>query len=182
MSNDRINQGDVIKDVPFIKRVIEIKDIIEIDKIIFPYVIVLSQDCDLNEDSRLHAAPQDNQDKRLLSILLAPIYNADHVFTGEHLSEIGIISTPIKRKKTEGCYLIKNQRPRYHYIEFPEEVSIVNSIIDFKHYFSINTDYLLQLKKTNYVCTVSHLYREDISIRFTNYLARIGLPGREEDN
>lgn len=173
---DRINQGDIISDVPFIEGVIEIDDVIKIEKIVFPYVIVLSQDCDLREDYQILEDHKKTQDKKLLSVLVAPIYNADHVFTGEHLSEIGIKSNPINRKATEGDYLVKNQRPRYHFIEFPDEIPLVPSIIDFKHYFSINSLFLLNLKRENYICTISELFREDISIRFANYLARIGLP------
>jgi hypothetical protein len=173
---DRLNQGDIIREVPFIESVIESDDVIRIEKIIFPYVIVLSQDCDLREDFQINEDKKETQDKKLLSILVAPIYNADHVFAGEHLSEIGIKSNPINRLKTEGIYLLSNQRSRYHYIEFPDEIPLVPSIIDFKHYFSISSHFLINLKKENYVCTISELFREDITIRFANFLARIGLP------
>ena len=66
--------------------------------------------------------------------------------------------------------------PRYHYLEFPENIELVPSVIDFKHYFSIHVKYLQKLKRHNFVCTVSELFREDISIRFSSFLSRIGLP------
>jgi hypothetical protein len=112
----------------------------------------------------------------LLSVLVAPLYNAEHVFLGEHLSELKINVPGINKLKTEGKYLIDNERPRYHHLEFSEDVPIVSSVIDFKHYFSVNVEYLRKIKSANFICKVSELYRENISLRFANYLSRIGLP------
>lgn len=44
----RIFQGDIYKDVEFIEYAIEKSGVIEISKIVFPFVVVLTQDCDLN--------------------------------------------------------------------------------------------------------------------------------------
>ena len=151
---------------------------LEISKIIFPLVIVLTQDCELTQDYnyRKPLTQRPFQNKMLLSVLVAPLYNADHVFLGQHLSELGIVTDTINKIKTAGKYLKDNERPRYHYLEFSEEIPIVPSIIDFKHYFSVNVEYLRKFKSSNFVCRVSELYRENISIRFANYLSRIGLP------
>ena len=43
----RISQGDVFRDVECIEYVVEKKGIIEVSKIVFPLIIVLTQDCDL---------------------------------------------------------------------------------------------------------------------------------------
>ncbi len=43
----RIFQGDIYKDVEFIEYAIEKDGVIEISKITFPFVVVLTQDCDL---------------------------------------------------------------------------------------------------------------------------------------
>jgi hypothetical protein len=82
----------------------------------------------------------------------------------------------INIKKTPGQTLIQNERPRYHYINFPVDVPLVASVADFKHYFSVHVTYLEGVRKTNFVCRLSDLYREDVSQRFAAYLARIGLP------
>ncbi len=82
----------------------------------------------------------------------------------------------ITKNKTPGKTLRKNQTPRYHYLEFPSNVPIVSSVIDFKHYFTVNVEYLKKHKKKNFICQVGPLYREDISQRFASYLSRIGLP------
>lgn len=49
-------------------------------------------------------------------------------------------------------------------------------VIDFKHYFSVEVSILEKLKQTNFEFGINKLYREDISQRFANYLARIKLP------
>jgi len=175
---ERIAQGDIFKNVDFIEYAIERDGIISVSKIVFPLVIVLSQDCDLLHDFKFRVEKDEikNQDKFLLSVLVAPLYNIEHVYSGEHLSELDIKMEPINRNKTPGKDLKNNLRPRYHYLEFPQDIPIVASVIDFKHYFSVNVDYLRDLKKNNFVCKVSELYREDVSHRFASFLSRIGLP------
>jgi len=174
--NVRVCQGDVLCDVEYIERVLEYEGILEVSKINFPFVVVLTQDCDLAQDHTFRIQSKQTQDKWLISVLVAPLYNAEHVFSGEHLSDIGIKSQPINKKKTNGHLLLQNQKPRYHFLEFPDDIPIVPSVIDFKHYFSVPVLYLRELKKNNFVCTVSELYREDISHRFAAFLSRIGLP------
>ncbi len=173
-----VSQGDIFKDVDYIEYVVEKDGVIEASKIRFPLIIVLSQECDLRYDFKFRSAKSETktQDKLLLSVLVAPLYNVEHVYAGEQLSELNIIMEPINRNKTPGEDLRKNLRPRYHYLEFPADIPIVSSVIDFKHYFSVNVDYLRELKKENFVCKVSELYREDISHRFASFLSRIGLP------
>ena len=111
------------------------------------------------------------------------MYNADDVFNGTHLDDIytrnesmATSMAPINRTKTEGKFLMQNERCRYHYLEFPEGTPIVPMIIDFKHYFSININHLLSCRKEHFVCRLSELYREDLSQRFAGFLSRIGLP------
>ena len=174
----RINQGDIIQDVEYFEYLIIETGEIRSPKIIFPFVYVLTQDCDLEQDSRIRENNEKsaNQDKWLLSVLVAPIYNVEHVYHGTQLESLKWKMTPVQETKTEGNYLRTNQRPRYHYLEFPDDVYITPSVIDFKHYFSLSVKYLVNLKATNYVCTVDDLFREDISHRFAFFLSRIGLP------
>ena len=168
-------QGDVFREIEYYEKISENNGCLELQKIIFPYVVVLTQDCDLAQDYSSRNA-QRKDSKLLFSVLIAPMYNAEHVFAGEHLSELDITASLIKKKKTEGEKLMKNELPRYHYIEFPEETQIIPSIIDFKHYFSVPVNYLLSEKEHRFVCKVASLYREDISHRFSFFLSRIGLP------
>lgn len=174
----RISQGDIYKDVEFIEYAIEKKGVIEISKITFPFVVVLTQDCDLSQDYKVRWARKEpsNHDKKLISVIVAPLYNVEHVYTGEHLSELNMDMAEIKKGRTPGNNLRQNQTPRYHYLEFPPNVPIVSSVIDFKHYFTVNVEYLKKHKKENFVCQIGPLYREDVSQRFSSYLSRIGLP------
>ena len=174
----RISQGDIYRNVDFIEYVAEKGGQVEISKITFPLVVVLTQDCDLEQDFRFrHGRPKrKTQDKLLLSVLVAPLYNAEHVYLGKHLSELHIAMQDIPKTSTYGKILQQNKNPRYHYVEFPPDISIVESVIDFKHYFSVNVEYLKKEKRQDFVCRLPPLYREDLSHRYACFLARIGLP------
>lgn len=173
----RISQGDIFRDVECIEYVAEKRGIIEVSKIVFPLVVVLTQDCDLEQNARYRGDRKpSSDDKRLFSVLVAPLYNAEHVFQGMHLSDLDLRMEPINKKRTPGTTLIQNERPRYHYLNFPDDIPIVAQIVDFKHYFSVNVSYLDWIRGKNFICRISELYREDLSQRFAAYLARIGLP------
>jgi hypothetical protein len=177
---DRIRQGDIYRDISFIEYAGEEDGIFEVSTIVFPLVIVLTQDCDLEWDYhfRYSEPKKATQDKCLISVLVAPIYNVEHFYKGEHLSELGLAMNIFERRssRTANKNLKNNEIPRYHYIEFPDDIPIVPSVIDFKQYFSVNVLYLMSVKEEHFVCKISELYREDISHRFASYLSRVGLP------
>lgn len=175
--NERVCQGDIFKNIEYIEYTVEKEGEIEISKIVYPLVIILTQDCDLAQDHtfRWGKEKKKTQDKYLLSSLVAPLYNVEHVLKGNHLSELGL-NMCVFDSKTQKNNLRINEIPRYHYLEFPPEIPIVPSVIDFKHYFTANILYLSKIKKENFVCKVFELYREDISQRFASFLSRIGLP------
>lgn len=175
----RVCQGDVFREVEMVEYVEEQEGDIFVSKVVFPLVVVLTQDCDLEQEHRFRwsRSQEKTQDKWLLSVLVAPMYNAEQVYLGEHLVDLGMDMAPINRKKSPGKYLRNNERPRYHFLTFPKEIPIVDSVVDFKHYFSVQGAYLRSLRKSNFVCRLAPLYREDLSHRFASYLARIGLPG-----
>jgi len=179
----RVRQGDVFRDVEFVESVIEEEGIIRVARIIFPLVIVLTQDCDLAQDFRARYGRKErpsNQDKFLLSVLVAPLYNLEHVYNGEHLSQLGIQMATVPRRGHTGSSLLKNRRPRYHYLEFPSGVPLTNSVVDFKHYFSVTVEYLKRAKRDDFVCNVAPLFREDLGQRFASFLSRVGLPEQKE--
>jgi hypothetical protein len=150
---------------------------------------VLTQDCDLEQDPRC-ASEQTSatdqevkergsegkwpEDKWLLSVLVAPMYNALHFFEGSHLSDLKMrmqyIPTDPKRK-------VKiNEVPRYHFIEFKDDTPMPAVVIDFKHYFSVNAQYLMRIISAQFVGQIPFLFREELSHRFAAYLSRIALP------
>lgn len=174
----RACQGDVYRDVEHIEYVQEDAGTLTISKVVFPFVVVLSQDCDLEQEymARWRTPPKGSQDQWLISALVAPLYNVEHVFEGLHLSELQMRMEPINKKKTPGDFLKSNQRPRFHFMSFPNDVQVVDSVVDFKHYFSVSAIRLRDLWKTNLVFRLAELDREDLCQRFASYLSRIGLP------
>jgi hypothetical protein len=174
----RVCQGDIYRDIEMVEYAVEKSGTIEISKIIFPAIAVLTQDCDLAQDYKVRwsRSKTRTEDKKLLSALVVPLYNLEHVYHGEQLDSLGIKMSPINRKKTEGRRLKNNETPRYHYLEFPNTVPIVPSVADFKHYFSVNVEYLKRERREKFVCRLAPLFREDLSQRFASFLSRIGLP------
>jgi hypothetical protein len=171
-------QGDIYRDVEHLEYVHEKKGVLEVSTIVFPLAVVLTQDCDLEQEYlfRWSQAGKKTQDKWLISVLVAPLYNAEHVFLGEHLLDLDMKMEPINARRTPGEYLKDNERPRYHYLTFPDDVPIVPSVVDFKHYFSVGSEYVRRHRTDHFVCRLAELDREDLSHRFAAYLARIGLP------
>lgn len=184
LESERVRQGDIFENVPYYESYLEENGEFNLQIISFPYVLVLTQDCDLEQnkkarkDYKTHLADEvfDN-DKHLISIIVVPLYNEEHLFTGDHLSEIKIKSQKIT--STIKSNIKSNQNARYHYMIFDESITIPNSIIDFKHYFTVSLDWL-EKNIDKRKCGIDSVFRELISQRFSNYLSRIGLP--EPDN
>lgn len=171
--NGRLYQGDIFKNVPYVETISESNGQIEVAIITFPYAIIVSQECDLQWDSNKRPAGFD-----LISALLIPLYNYEHVLDGSYLEHLGTKMGTISNKpnKTDNKNLRQNETPRYHYLEFPDEVEMVPSVADFKQYFTVSIDFLSKFKDYNYVCTISSPFKEHLVQRLANYLSRIGLP------
>lgn len=170
-----ICQGEVLRGAEYVDHVsISQEGDIIISKICYPLVIVISQECDLTTDSINRYNPDKKKGNCLLSAMLAPLYNADHFFLGEHLADLKIEGDRINSDRKS---LIKNNLfPRFHYLEFPRNSELIPCVVDFKHYFSLPMEYLYDLKKNHFVCKLSELFRESLTTRFANYFSRIGLP------
>ena len=177
-----IKQCDIFRNVEFIEYAVENKSSIEVSKIIFPNAIVLTQACDLQQDYNARKRIEDggNQDKILISVIVAPLYNFEEFRIGTHLDQLDMeMQNHGKRGRSKCDNIMKNETKRYHYLKFADGIPLVESVIDFKHYFTVTVNYLTQIYDSNYVCSIDSLYREQISQRFSNFLARIGLPDPE---
>ena len=181
---DRICQCDIFKNIDIIEN-INIKDSkLIINKIVFPYVICLNQECDLENDYKEnsnHNNIEQLKDKCFLHIAIAPLFIFDQFLEGKHWGEI-LTSNPIPKGKkgnigTKIKSIIDNEVPRYHYLNFPNSETELPKelIIDFKHFFTINRNFLYK-NINKRVCSIDDLFREKISQRFSNYISRIGLP------
>ncbi len=148
-----------------------------------PFVIVVSQDCDL--DWEFKAAKKiangiktgegfDREfSKRLLGILLCEVYEAQEVRSSPEIN-----SQLWKRIKI-------NKDERYHFLEaIPAGRDLLESglpelTIDFKRYFTIEPDLLYaQINRggCNRRVRLRSPYLEHLSHRFHSYLSRVGLP------
>lgn len=180
----RIHQGDIFKYVPFYESYIEKGGGFELTVLEFPTAIVLTQECDLEQNARerecfqeSNVEPHRMHDKFLVSLLCAPVYNAEQFFSGTHLSELDIKCE--RKTSDQRKYIKSNREPRYHYIELDGDTELVPSVIDFKHYFSVSLLYL-ESGIHNRICSIKPIFRESISQRFANFLSRIGLPEQIE--
>lgn len=175
-TDDRIHQGDIFHNVEMVEDFYEDGKEIFLEKINYPYVICLTQDCDLLTDHRDKTnRPNENRNCKLLQLIVVPLFNFEKFKAGEHWGSIFDIGESVKPNKSNGKAIMNNETPRYHYLEFSPESNLPPMIADFKHFFTISTKYLYtRLDKR--VCMISELYRERISQRFSNYLSRIGLP------
>ena len=128
-----ITQGDILRDFKFIIGG-EGHNTIEIE---FPYVIILSQDCDLTWRNNYFSREIEKPFNQYLhNILLTPAFPADHVRGGEHLKELyGFVCDKIN---TENWKRIKqNINPRYHYFHDDTEMQLPDLLVDFKAYYTI---------------------------------------------
>ncbi|WJI09146.1 hypothetical protein FGU46_03095 [Methanobacterium sp. CWC-01] len=171
---DRVCQGDLFEEFVYPEWISREGNKIKIKNRNIPYLIVLTQDCDLERDHVNHITNSEKQDKYLQSILVCPAYQADKLKNGTHLEKLGY---KMEYQNSDRWKIImQNNNHRYHYLEAFEQIPALT--IDFKHYYSIPRDIIYNEIKNDdhYLGTVNELFRESLSQRFAYYLSRIGLP------
>lgn len=183
--DDELTQGDIVSHVEYYKKASIENGILEIEKILFPKVYILTQSCDLAQNienkKKLEDSDSDHPynkiDKCLISILVAPLYNADLLRNGTHMQKVYDEGKKAEVWTSDPWGLIKkNHHSRFHFLKSCPEIDLVDSVIDFKHYFSVDFEQLCHKANMKPAYSVSVPYREDISQRFAAYLSRIGLP------
>ncbi len=174
-TENRINQCDIFHDIDIVEKIEEESKGIKITYIHFPLVICLNQDCDLNSDNRDKQKDNSNKDCRLLHLIIAPLFNFDEFKQGEHWGDIFQTGIKYNPNKTDGKKVMNNEDPRFHYLHFEDNFILPDMVVDFKHFYTISTDYMYE-NLSKRVCSLSELYREKISQRFAYYFSRIALP------
>lgn len=169
-NDERIVQGDIYRDIPYYRYISQ--DTLEVFN--FPYIVVLTQDCDLEQDFDNRTKTQrEDQDKCINSILICPAYLLATFRAGTHLQEANI---KMRRINSEQLSKIKShQDTRYHYLHEDKQYQVPELVIDFKHYHTIPRESLYEMKG-QYLTTINEIFREHLSQRFANYFGRIGLP------
>lgn len=173
-SADRICQGDIFRNIVIIEGVgIENDDLVVTERSLV-YAVVLSQDCDLEQDFSSRNPSGGSHDKHIPSILICPAYPAAQVKEGTHLGD------EFKMQAMNSALykpILQNNSPRYHFLEGFGEFQVPELIIDFKHFFTLKRDiFYRDFKSDNYLASISEVFRESLCQRFANYLSRIGLP------
>jgi len=86
------------------------------------------------------------------------------------------LAQTVSQQISAEALILQDKNPRYHYLSFPDSIGLPPSIIDFKHYFTIDPESVNEVIGKHFVCSVGELFREDVSQRFAAFLSRIGLP------
>jgi hypothetical protein len=139
----------------------------------YSHAVVLTQDCDLEQDyAARFGAGEVSDDKKLFGILLCGAYDELAIKAGTH--------RPGAKKfgRAEWKPVTQNKEPRYQYLGYiPAADSVL--VVDFKDYFMVPCDYLYGLLDGNgaeRVCELDSPWRDHLLQRFAGYLMRIGLP------
>jgi len=197
-NRERICQGDILTDLKYPEKYLphhpedySSKERDEEEKGLYiPYLVVLTQDCDLEGDYRnrndilkIDCDTQEDcrkdditQDKFIQSVLICPAYPAGILKKGEHLGDLDFVMQNFKKSSTMWNSVRNNTNPRYHFLRKNVEMGIPDMVIDFKHYFTVPREILYDKLENHYLATNNRLYREFLSQRFAFYLSRIGLP------
>lgn len=175
--SSRIYQGDILRD--FIFYTVDVKGVVR--RTTLPYVVILSQDCDLDacfkkKNSVLLKNEKIIEDNQFLpNILFCPAFVIDEVILGEHLIDaFKVKQGPISKFQKEK--ILQNKDERYHFLQKYSDLQIPELLIDFKLYFLTSRDYFKGTYKEYYLASVNELYREKLNQRFSNFIGRIGLP------
>jgi hypothetical protein len=138
------------------------------------YSIVLTQDCDLEQDYKARFDGNVKEDKMLFGVLLCGVYPEASVKAGTHRE--GAQSYGSKEWKP----LERGGEPRYQHLGYVPQAGLT-LVADFKDFFIVPGDYLYSSLKdiANPTCRLAEIntpYREYIMQRFAWYIMRIGLP------
>ena len=139
-----------------------------------PFVLVASQDCDLDQDFRHRFAETQNHDQLLPNVLFCEVVAADVLKGGAAINST--IWKAIRINKNE----------RYHFLEQVPPGSDLGGEglpelgVDFKRYFTIPTELLYaQMEEEgrgHRRCRLVSPYLEHFSTRFSVFQSRIALP------
>lgn len=143
---------------------------VKVEQIIHPYTIVVSQNCDIEQDYKARSG-EVREDKLLTHLLFCALFTQ-----GEVKSRSNLKSDQWKRVR-------QNQDERYHYLsEAPvhdTENSLPELIADFKTTFSLPVEFVYWLVSTGQATRKGGLlspYLEDFMHRLYSFLGRVATP------
>lgn len=179
---DQICQGDIFQNVRYNYIDSEDDEGVNVIEFEFPMAIIISQACDVIAMEDIVNNKSGKPAKFMPSILMCPIYDKSASKSGDHIKEafsllsLNIVEEPIYFKDD-----LKTADKDWHYrfhsltIETGAEKVLENAIVDFKHYFTVPISYLISHKKDR-LLHLDDLFAEQITLKFSTYLARVAIP------
>ncbi len=197
-SRERLHQGEILAGLVRVRQSLDTigTDHVRTEEIIYPYVIVLTQDCDLSQDASARAVEADASRNPLL--LDDPEYRKRHERASKYKIDNVVCCTAIAtsdlkplaaQQKDLWKRVTQNLDPRFQCLEAvpPDQDSAGQGIptlgCDFKWFFTVPTDEVYkriqfgQIARRTYLITP---YAEHLLHRFCNFQARIPLPENHE--
>ncbi len=186
LEKKELQQGDILRGIKF--QYVSTKKTGDADINLafpFPYAVVLSQSCDLEQHyqslKNKEQASEDavkSDDKILNTILVCPAFPSEAFLEGKHIEgrNMSNFDNPKGREKIRVKLLSNDSLNRFHYLKSIDNV-LPDLVIDFKNFHTVPIDIIKETYEETYLVSLKELYRERLSQRFTNYLSRIGLPG-----
>lgn len=162
----RFHQGEILADV---KQYVVDKETVKAIK--YSFCVVLSQECDLEQDFRIRSSEKVDRPKLLKNVLLCVALPTD-LFKGAPKPD----DDPVKIDSKGRQMALMNKNERYQFLE--SQPGFPDLFVDFKSYLTIPTDDLYsQVENTaTRICRLSSPYMEQISNRCFSFLSRIALP------
>ena len=185
-----LRQGEILRNVVELRidsesiRSVDDDSQYDIDPVKHPFAIVVSQDCDLEQDFNYRFFAKGNPRNELPSVLLCQAENVDEFTESDEYRTLFTSST------FKGNF-VNNDVFRYHFIQgiaatlSADNDSLPELGIDFKKYFSIPTVEVyrrIELAHTIRTTLLQTPYREHFCNRFFNFNNRIALPEEYESN
>lgn len=179
---DQLCQGDIFQNVKYSYIDSEDEDGANIVEYEFPLAIIISQACDVIAMEELILNKAGKPAKFMPSILMCPIYERNISKSGEHIKNaFDQLSLEFKVENTYQRDDYNVARRDWHYrihaltVEANENIVIDNAVIDFKHYFTVPITYLIA-HKNDRILHLDDLFAEQITLKFSTYLARVAIP------
>ena len=182
--DENICQGDVFRNVKYRYIDYEDNEKVEMIEFTFPLAIIISQACDVLSMGEMIMNSKGKATKFMPSILMTPIYECSMAKNAKHLDEAFEYLKICKDDNEKALFtgkdldvVRKDWHYRYHSFKAMkgEIVVLDDSIIEFKHYFSVPASYLVENRQNRFF-RVDDLFAEQITLKFATYLSRVAIP------
>lgn len=181
--HDQICQGAIYRNVRYNYIESEDDESVNVIEYEFPLAIIVSQACDVISMEQLLLDKAGKATKFMPSILMCPIYNKETAKQGNHIKEAFSVfdaeldSSSVLFNSQEYKVAEKNWHYRYHpfKVSVNGKVLVDESVIDFKHYFSVPMSYLIN-NRNNRLFQLDDLFAEQITLKFAAFLTRVPIP------